>query len=92
MPNVKGEYYTLRGNRILHVAGMNHNHDGHRTTRYFTGAFLRLDEMTVGYDRDGHPSYDVGCVPVTKEEKLNIRAKFAKARKLKVFREFFHMR
>lgn len=92
MPNVVGEYYTLRGDRILCVAGEKHGLDGFRSTRYFTGTFLRLDEMTIGYDRDGHSSDDVGCVPITKEEKLNIRAKFAKARKLKVFREFFHSR
>lgn len=92
MPNVVGEFYFLSSTRVLRVEGIDRDFDGHRTTRYFTGPFLRLDEMTIDIDIEGHPSYSVGVIPLTKEEKLNIRARFAKARKLKVFKKFFRMK
>lgn len=92
MPNVVGEFYSLGGNRIIRVENIEPHFDGHRTDRYIHGPFLRLDEMSIGYDTEGHLVYYVGAIPITKEEKLSIRAKFAKARKLKIFREFFRMK
>lgn len=88
----KAEFYFLNTNRILRAESFSWDYDGHRSTRYIHGPFLRLDEMTVGIDADGHPSYNVGKTPLSEDTKKNIVTKFAKARKKSVAKKFFRMK